>query len=157
MKFFSCVTILIVGMFMSHTGFAVVEPVQNSLVGASTFTTTDVGNSGVVIGTTETSTGSSTDRCTVNGRQVDCGNLGKSIVGLGVGILVFIGLIILLGILVAIFWLFMLAHVIMKPVENKILWIVLLFVFSLPAAIVYYFMVKREFDKPKLTATITAV
>ena len=43
-----------------------------------------------------------------------------------------------------VFWLVMLIHACSNDIPNKVLWIVLLFLFGIIAAIVYYFAVKRH-------------
>lgn len=43
-----------------------------------------------------------------------------------------------------VFWLVMLIHACSNNIPNKVLWIVLLFLFGIIAAIVYYFAVKRH-------------
>lgn len=43
-----------------------------------------------------------------------------------------------------VFWLVMLIHACSNDIPNKVLWIVLLFLFGIIAAIVYYFVVKRH-------------
>lgn len=92
--------------------------------------------------TAETSTENSADgNCIANGQKTDCAEVGKIFKGVGIAL---IALIVFL-IAISIFWLFMFIHAIIKPIENKVLWIVLLFVFSFPAAVVYYFVVKRKF------------
>ena len=54
---------------------------------------------------------------------------------LGVGALTLVGFV---------FWLVMLIHACSNDIPNKVLWIVLLFLFGIIAAIVYYFAVKRH-------------
>lgn len=43
-----------------------------------------------------------------------------------------------------VFWIIMLVHACSNNIPNKVLWIVLLFLFGIIAAIVYYFVVKRH-------------
>jgi hypothetical protein len=87
----------------------------------------------------------STANCTVNGQPVPCDKiLGEAGTFLGVGL----GLLILftaIGILAFIFWLFMLIHAISKPIHDKALWIIIILLFNIIGAIVYYFAVKRHF------------
>ncbi len=54
---------------------------------------------------------------------------------LGFGVLSLVGFV---------FWLVMLIHACSNDIPNKVLWIVLLFLFGIIAAIVYYFAVKRH-------------
>lgn len=83
----------------------------------------------------------------------DAGGLG----GL-VGVAIFFGLLIA-GICVAslIFWIVMLVHAISKPIESKALWILIILLTGIIGAIVYYFAVKRDFDKmPKTEESVKA-
>ena len=48
------------------------------------------------------------------------------------------------GLVSFVFWLVMLIHACSNNIPNKVLWIVLLFLFGIIAAIVYYFAVKRH-------------
>lgn len=85
--------------------------------------------------------------CQLNGRKVPCEDLykaAKPFIGWGIGFFAFFALI---GLLLTIFWIWMLVHAATKNIENKVLWIVLLVIFGFLAAIVYYFAVKRPFDK----------
>jgi hypothetical protein len=85
--------------------------------------------------------------CSLNGREVPCEDLyraAKPFIGLGIGLFAFFALI---GLLLTIFWIWMIVHAATKPIENKVLWIILLIIFGFLAAIVYYFAVKRPFDK----------
>lgn len=85
--------------------------------------------------------------CRLNGREVPCDqlyNTTKPFIGLGIGIFIIIGII---SLLFAILWIWMLVHAATKSIENKALWIILLIIFQGLAAIVYYFAVKRPFDK----------
>ena len=83
--------------------------------------------------------------CEVNGQPVPCDQVFnnpafQAIAGFGI---FFIILMIVLGI----FWLIMLIHAIVKPIENKPLWIIVLLLFGPLGAIVYYFAIKRPFTK----------
>jgi uncharacterized membrane protein len=85
--------------------------------------------------------------CRVNDRDVPCDQIyqaAKPFIGIGLGIFAFFAII---GMLLTIFWIWMLVHAATKNIENKVLWIVLLIIFGFLAAIVYYFAVKRPFDK----------
>jgi hypothetical protein len=46
-----------------------------------------------------------------------------------------------------IFWISMIRHAIRSGIRLKILWIVSMVLFIIPAPIVYYFFIKRPFDK----------
>lgn len=87
-------------------------------------------------------------QCYLNGKSIPCDELtkgaGKWIIG---GSIVFFIIIVIISILAFIFWLVMLIHAASKPVDNKVLWIVLMIIIGLPVSIIYYFIVKRKFDK----------
>lgn len=85
--------------------------------------------------------------CKVNGKDIPCEDLyrtAKPFIGWGIGLLAFFALI---GLLLTIFWIWMIVHAATKNIENKALWIIMLIIFGHLAAIVYYFAVKRPFDK----------
>jgi hypothetical protein len=93
-----------------------------------------------------TTVATSTSSCTVNGQSVPCGQLFKSIgwfAGIGLGLII---LFIVIAILCFIFWIFMLVDAIKKPIQHKPLWIIILLLFGIIGAIVYYFAVKRSAD-----------
>lgn len=83
----------------------------------------------------------------------DAGGLG----GL-VGVAIFFGLLIVaICIASLVFWIVMLVHAISKPIESKALWILILLLTGIIGAIVYYFAVKRDFDKmPKREESVKA-
>lgn len=84
--------------------------------------------------------------CRVNGKDIPCEDVykvAKPFIGLGIGIFAVFAVI---GLLLTIFWIWMIVHAVTKNIENKALWIVLLIIFGFLAAIVYYFAVKRPFD-----------
>lgn len=88
-----------------------------------------------------------TERCTVNGKEVPCDEITKGflgLLGLGVG---FSLVLFIVGIISFIFWLMMLIHAIKKPIESKPIWIILMIFTGILGAIIYYFAVKRGFDK----------
>mgnify|MGYP001297306166 CR=1 FL=1 len=85
--------------------------------------------------------------CELNGREVPCENFwrfAKPFIGLGIGLIIFF---VLIGILLTILWIWMIIHAATKNIENKALWIILLILFGHLAAIIYYFAVKRPFDR----------
>ncbi len=85
-------------------------------------------------------------KCTVNGREVDCAELGNQVKGfLGWGIGIFL-VIAALGILATVFWIMMIVHAAQHNVENKAMWIVLMVLTGIVGALVYYFVVKRKFN-----------
>jgi Phospholipase_D-nuclease N-terminal len=81
--------------------------------------------------------------CTVNGQSVPCAKIG-GFLGLGLGIILFL---LVISVLAFIFWLFMLIHAIKNPIVDKAVWIIILILFGILGAIIYYFAVKRSFDK----------
>src|SRR4030067_1889532 len=85
--------------------------------------------------------------CRVNGKEIPCEDVykvAKPFIGLGIGLFAFFAVI---GLLLTIFWIWMIVHAATKNIENKVLWIILLIIFGILAAIIYYFAVKRPFDK----------
>ena len=74
--------------------------------------------------------------CYVNGQEVPCSQFPWWI---------FLVLFVV-GIALFVFWLRMLIHVAKNPVLNKVVWIICMVVFSLPTAIIYYFVVKKNFN-----------
>ena len=85
-----------------------------------------------------------TERCTVNGKEVPCDEMKSFLGGLGLGSFVVVSVI---GLISFIFWLMMLIHAIKKPIESKPVWIILMILTGIFGAIIYYFAVKRGFDK----------
>jgi amino acid transporter len=87
-------------------------------------------------------------QCYLNDKPVPCDELtkgaGKWIIGGGI---VFLIIMVIISILAFIFWLVMLIHAASKPIDNKVLWIVLMVLLGIPVSIIYYFIVKRKFDK----------
>jgi hypothetical protein len=70
--------------------------------------------------------------------------LAGGLLALGLGFLL---LILLLSIACFVFWIMMIVHAISKPIKSKALWIIILLLFGIIGAIVYYFAVKRQFKK----------
>lgn len=85
-----------------------------------------------------------TEECIVNGKSVPCEELGGAIGAMVAGIMI---PILLVGLALFILWIVMLIHAATKPIENKALWIVVLVFTQGLGAVVYYFAVKRPFDK----------
>ena len=54
-----------------------------------------------------------------------------------------------------VFWILMIVHAATKPVENKVIWIVIMILTGIIGALVYYFAVKRKFNKPSVPPTST--
>ena len=92
-------------------------------------------------------------KCTLNGREVPCGEFGgpiKVILGWGIGIFLIFLVIFALVIWVMVFWVMMIVHATQHDVANKAMWIILMVFTGIVGALVYYFAVKREFDKQSL-------
>lgn len=73
----------------------------------------------------------------------DSGGL-SGFLALGVFLILFIVFIFFASL---IFWILMLVHAISKPIKSKAVWILILLIFGIIGAIIYYFAVKREFVK----------
>ncbi len=89
--------------------------------------------------------------CTVNGNMVPCeefGKIGAIILAFGFG---FVFLIAALSITAFIFWIVMLIHAASNEIPEKIVWVIILIFTGLIGAIIYYFVVKRKFDKKVLS------
>jgi hypothetical protein len=90
-------------------------------------------------------------QCVVNGKEVPCSELGKSLgifVGMGIGV---IAIIFIIGILLTIFWILMLIDCVKREVEYKPVWILVLLLTGCIGAVVYYFAVKRRAGKQSNT------
>lgn len=86
-------------------------------------------------------------RCTVNGQEVDCAELGNKIKGIlswGIG-----GFLVIFALLILamIFWIMMIVHAAKHDVKDKAMWIILMVFTGIVGALIYYFVVKREFNK----------
>jgi predicted neutral ceramidase superfamily lipid hydrolase len=55
--------------------------------------------------------------------------------------------IIALGILATVFWIMMIVHAARHDVENKAMWVILMVFTGIVGALIYYFVVKRKFNK----------
>ncbi len=88
--------------------------------------------------------------CTLNGKEVPCSEVG-GFAALGLGLM---AVFFIIGVLLFIFWIMMIVHAASNNIENKALWIVLIVIFQALGAAVYYFVVKRPFDKAKKSAPI---
>ena len=87
-------------------------------------------------------------QCYINNKPVPCDQGAiKWILG---GSIVFMVVMVIISILFFIFWLVMFIHAISKPIENRVLWIVLMIILGIPVSIVYYFVVKRKFNKEQI-------
>lgn len=87
--------------------------------------------------------------CQLNGKQIPCDQLIDSgILAFGFwGVLVIFILGLAISILIFAFWIWMIVHSIKNDIKNKPLWIIILLLFGLLGAIIYYFAIKRPFDK----------
>jgi len=94
-------------------------------------------------------------KCTVNGKEVDCAELGNQVKGfLGWGIGIFL-LFAALGIWATVFWIMMIVHAAKHNVENKAMWIILMVFTGIVGALIYYFVVKRKFSNQFSAPTMT--
>jgi len=95
--------------------------------------------------------------CTLNGQQVPCDKMlekAGGFLGWGIGVVFLIGLIFFgLGIFCFVFWLLMLIHAASKPINDKVVWVVVIALTGIVGALIYYFVVKREFDRLHPTAS----
>jgi hypothetical protein len=83
--------------------------------------------------------------CKVNGQPVDCAELGntmKGFLGWGIGIMIVIAALALLSLL---FWILMLIHALTHDIKDKGMWVILIVFTGLIGALIYYFVVKRNF------------
>lgn len=81
--------------------------------------------------------------CTVNGESVPCPDFG-SIAAWGIGLLIGFALLFLW---MFIFWIIMLVHVLSHDVKDKIVWAIVIIFTGILGALIYYFVVKRRFNK----------
>jgi prolipoprotein diacylglyceryltransferase len=72
----------------------------------------------------------------------------------GLWILIFPFLMFVFAVWSVVFWIRMLIHVAKHDVENKVVWILIIVLTGILGAIIYYFVVKKDFDKqaPKMPA-----
>jgi len=86
-------------------------------------------------------------KCTVNGQEVDCAELGNKIKGfLGWGIGIFF-VVVALVIWATVFWIMMIVHAAKHDIEDKAMWVILMVFTGIVGALIYYFVVKRKFNK----------
>ena len=86
-------------------------------------------------------------KCYVGGKEVPCQEALQTLqqyAGLGLGMVIAFFVV---AIATTVFWIMMLVHAITKPIQNKTLWVILLIIFGIVAAIIYYFVVKRKFSQ----------
>jgi len=94
-------------------------------------------------------------KCTVNGREVPCEELGNPIKGFLGWVIGGFLVILALGIWAAVFWVMMIVHAAKHDVENKAMWIILMVFTGIVGALIYYFVVKRKFNKQFVPPTPT--
>ena len=88
-----------------------------------------------------------TSGCILNGREVDCAEISGKVKGfIGLGIVSFL-VIAAFGIWSTVFWIMMIIHVSKHNVENKSMWIILMVFTGFIGALIYYFVIKRKFNK----------
>ncbi len=84
-------------------------------------------------------------QCYLNGEEVPCEVLEEQMGNfLGAGLLIF-GISLVIGVVAFIFWLLMIIHAASKPIDNKAVWIIVMVLTGVIGAIIYYFVVKRNF------------
>jgi hypothetical protein len=96
-------------------------------------------------------------KCISNGVEVPCEELGnqiKSFMAWGIGIFI---AIFILGTLGTIFWIMMIVHAVKYDIENKAMWLILMVFMGPIGALVYYFVVKRKFNKQFAPPTPTTM
>jgi hypothetical protein len=93
-------------------------------------------------------------KCSVNGKEVDCAEIGGKVkealgaIPAGNILASFVGLgVVVLAILLVIFWTMMLVHAINSKIENKLMWILAIVFTGLVGAGLYYFIVKRKYQE----------
>lgn len=90
------------------------------------------------------------EKCTVNGREVPCEEVGeqiKGVLGWAVGFFVVFAAFVIWA---TVFWIMMIVHAANHDVENKAMWIILMVFTGIIGALIYYFAVKRKFNKQQV-------
>lgn len=85
--------------------------------------------------------------CSFGGKEMPCDEveeLSEWLLGYGSIIIL---LLLLFFIIALVFWAIMIMHASFNPVGKKAFWISIMVLFGIIGAIVYYFVVKRKFDK----------
>ncbi len=95
-------------------------------------------------------------KCYKSGVEVPCEELVKSVKSLfawGIG-----GFFVIftLVILATVFWIMMIVHAARHQIKNKGIWIVVMVLTGIFGAIIYYFVVKRKFNKQFSQPTMSA-
>lgn len=82
------------------------------------------------------------------GKNIQINYSGKGEIGNIIGFgLFFLFLVVAISIFCLVFWILMLVHAISKPIKQKAVWILIILLFGIIGALVYYFAIKRDFDK----------
>lgn len=82
------------------------------------------------------------------GKDIQINYSGKGEIGNIIGFgLFFLFLVVAISIFCLVFWILMLVHAISKPIKQKAVWILIILLFGIIGALVYYFAIKRDFDK----------
>jgi len=85
--------------------------------------------------------------CTLNGEEVPCDEF-KTLVGTYFGIGIAIALVVgAIGLAATVFWILMLVHALSNDIEDKAMWAILIVFTNIIGAVIYYFVVKRNFKK----------
>lgn len=95
------------------------------------------------------------ETCYLNGKVVPCPEISGA---LGAAVIIVPVLFALLGLAMFVFWLMMLIHAAKHPIKDKALWIIILIIGGILGAIIYYFVVKKNFPAqvrpPEPTPTV---
>lgn len=83
---------------------------------------------------------SAASECRLNGEVVDCSEI-SGFLWAGFG---FLGVILVIGLIMGIFWLWMLIHAISHNIENKAIWILIILVTGPIGALIYYIAIKKN-------------
>jgi pilus assembly protein TadC len=82
------------------------------------------------------------------GKDIQINYSGRGEIGNIIGFgLFFLFLFLAISVFCLVFWILMLVHAISKPIKQKAVWILIILLFGIIGALVYYFAVKRDFDK----------
>lgn len=92
----------------------------------------------------------SSGNCTVNGKQVDCGEFWDRFGGLFIGIWIAAAVV---SIAVGGFWIWMIIDCAKRDFKDKLVWIIVLLVGQGFGAILYYFMVKKSAQSKPVQST----
>ncbi len=91
----------------------------------------------------------SSGNCTVNGKQVDCGEFWDRFGGMFISIWVAVGVV---SVAIGGFWIWMLIDCAKRDFKDKLVWIIVLLVGQGFGAILYYFMVKKSTQSKPIQA-----